>query len=93
MCQVWRGNTGRIVAQMREVRLIEMLIESGALTRCEPLEKIAHRLSRMTTLSPRVSYLILDMGSRDHITPHFADGFSGYQVSNCCGSFVVAVRA
>ncbi len=43
-------------------RLVDMLMESGALTRCEPLEKIAHRVSRTTTLSPRVARLILDIG-------------------------------
>jgi hypothetical protein len=40
-----------------------------------------------------VNGIWLVLGSRDHITPYFADGFSGYQISNCCGSFIVAVKS
>jgi len=29
----------------------------------------------------------------DWITPFDSEGFRGYSVSNCCGSFVLAVRA
>lgn len=32
-------------------------------------------------------------GGRDWFTPYNADGWKGYEVSNCCGSFVLAVRA
>jgi hypothetical protein len=31
--------------------------------------------------------------SNDWVTPISEDGFTGYRVSNCCGTFVVAVRA
>ena len=31
--------------------------------------------------------------SRDYIQPISRDGFVGYAVSNCCGSFEVAVKA
>ena len=30
--------------------------------------------------------------SRDYLTPFDNDGFKGFKVSNCCGSFEVAVR-
>lgn len=32
-------------------------------------------------------------GGRDCITPFRKDGFEGYEVYNCCGSFSVAVKA
>lgn len=31
--------------------------------------------------------------SRDYLTPFEGEGFKGFKVSNCCGSFEVAVRA
>lgn len=31
-------------------------------------------------------------GSRDYITPYASEGFTGFRVSNCCGSFIVAVK-
>ncbi len=31
--------------------------------------------------------------SRDYITPFRKDGFEGYQVHNCCGSFSVVVKS
>jgi len=32
-------------------------------------------------------------GSRDWFTPYAADGWAGWEVSNCCGTFVLAVRS
>ena len=31
--------------------------------------------------------------SRDYLTPFEGEGLKGFKVSNCCGSFEVAVRA
>lgn len=32
-------------------------------------------------------------GSKDWFKPFNVDGFTGYSVSNCCGSFVIAVKS
>lgn len=31
-------------------------------------------------------------GGRDYITPYEKDGFKGFDVYNCCGHFIVAVK-
>ena len=31
-------------------------------------------------------------GSRDYFTPYNENGLTGYEVSNCCGHFILAVR-
>ena len=31
--------------------------------------------------------------SRDYYYPYEADGFKGFTVSNCCGSFTLAIKA
>jgi hypothetical protein len=31
-------------------------------------------------------------GGRDYITPYEKDGFKGFDVSNCCGHFIVATK-
>ena len=31
--------------------------------------------------------------SRDYFTPYFKDGFSGIEVYNCCGKFILAVKS
>lgn len=31
-------------------------------------------------------------GSRDYFTPYNVNGYCGYEVSNCCGHFILAVK-
>ena len=31
-------------------------------------------------------------GSRDYFTPYNANGYIGYEVSNCCGHFILAIK-
>lgn len=31
-------------------------------------------------------------GSRDYFTPYNENGFTGYEVSNCCGHFILAIK-
>lgn len=33
------------------------------------------------------------LGGRDYFSPFTADGFTGFEISNCCGSFILAVKA
>lgn len=47
-------------------------------------------LSKSNTLGVRGLWLV--GGSRDYIARYDKDGFIGMQVSNCCGSAVVAIR-
>jgi hypothetical protein len=32
-------------------------------------------------------------GSRNYVSPLFADGYSGFEVYNCCGKWAVAIKA
>ena len=46
--------------------------------------------SRENTLGFRKVYIV--RGGRDYITVYSENDYSGYEVSNCCGSFIVAKR-
>lgn len=46
-------------------------------------------LTKRDTLGIPGAWFVRD--SRDYFYPHSADGFTGFQVSNCCGRFVLAV--
>ena len=69
---------------------VNMLMESGALTRCEPLEKIASRVSRTTTLTPHVASRILDMGysERELLVAHGLACEFGVSMSQALGRIV-----
>ena len=32
-------------------------------------------------------------GSRDYFTPYNKNGYIGYEISNCCGNFILAVKS
>jgi len=52
----------------------------------EPTERLAEN-----TLGVRGAWFV--GRSQDWFSPYCADGFEGYDVSNCCGSFTVATKS
>lgn len=57
--------------------------ESGQFVPCDPTDKNHLGLNGV--------WLVGD--SRDMITPICRDGFQGYEIYNCCGSFEIAIQA